>query len=155
MRFLIKSLKIKQFYESITWNSDYWDTKLNDHFHIVLKSLFSILTYQKVYRIKLLKRSFFKIINPPKVSWNMYIFCVKSNVPGKYKNKCFLCSPVSFYNSELYYYENFHVGLTCREIKIVKNLYRNRVFGFFGSVPNDWFRRLNTNYMHIHYYKQL
>ena len=50
MRFSIKSLKIKQFYESITWNSDYWDTKLNDYFHIVLKSLFSILTYQKVYR---------------------------------------------------------------------------------------------------------
>lgn len=134
----------KQFYELITWNSDDWDKTLNDHFENVLTSIREVLPYENVYRIKLLKASFLRVLSLQSILEHV-CFCVKSNCPGKYKNKCLLCSPVYFYDSELHYYENFHVRLPCHEVKIVKNLYKKCVFDFFVSKPNNWFHRLNTN----------
>ena len=70
-------------------------------------------------------------------------FCKKLNSPGRFPFKCELCTPVSFFDSETYYFENFYANLSAVEIRIAKNLYRNRVFCIFGEVPN-WLRIFNS-----------
>ena len=133
----------KTFYDSMTWNRCGWDNKLNEYFDIVIKCLFDNLPYEKVFRIKLLKSRFLRSLSPQSVFYHV-CYCRKANNPGRYSNKCVLCSPVSFYDSEMYYFEHFHAGLTEVEVRIAKNLYRNQLFHLFGRTPN-WFRTLNSD----------
>ena len=146
----------KQFYENLTWDTDGWNSKLNEYFNVVISELYQALPYQKVYRISLLKSRFLRSLTPQSV-FEHVCFCTKSNCPGKHKGKCQLCCPVNFFDSEYRYFECFSVGLSDLELKIVINLYKHLKFDFFGQVPNNWFQRLNTNYFQkiVHYHELL
>ena len=144
--FNTKLIDYKQFYEKLTWDIDGLNSKLNSYFDIVLHELHESLPYTKVYRISLLKNRFLRSLKPQSV-FEHVCFCTKSDCPGKYKRKCQLCCPVNFFDSEYRYFESFGVGLSELDCRIVKNLYTNLKFDFFGQVSNNWFRRLNTNHL--------
>ena len=56
--------------------------------------------------------------------------------------KCELCSPVYFFPSELWYFENFTFGLSDVEKRIAVNLFNDPAFSVFGSIPN-WYHTLS------------
>ena len=138
-----KFKEYKTFYDSITWSRRDWNAKVNDYFDIVIKCLFLNLPYEKVYRIKLLRSHFIRSLTPQSILEHV-CFCQKPNIPD-WNPKCVLCSPVLFNAFDLTYYESFYTGLSEVEVRIAKNLYKKSTFGFFGSEPNNWFHRLNTN----------
>ena len=133
----------KTFYDSLTWNRHSWDIKLNDYFDIVVKTLFENLPYEKIFRIKLLRSRFLRSLTPQSILYHV-CFCRKANNPGRYHNKCMLCCPVSFYDSELFYFEHFHTDLSNIEVRTAKNLYKNQIFLLFGKTPN-WYHTVNSD----------
>ena len=72
----------KTFYDSMTWNCCGWDNKLNEYFDIVIKCLFHNLPYEKVFRIKLLKSPFLRLLSPQSVFYHI-CFCRKANNSGR------------------------------------------------------------------------
>ena len=132
----------KTFYDSLTWNRCDWNSTVDDFFDLVIKCLFEELPYQKVYRLKLLRSRFSHSLTPQNIFRHL-CFCYKARNSVRHPNNCVLCCPVPFFDSELYYYEHFHVGLTKIEVRAAKNLYQNNMFNIFGKTPN-WFRTLNS-----------
>ena len=122
----------KTFYNTLTWNRYWWDTTVNDYFDLVLKELFAKSSYQKVFRLKLLMSRFLRSLTPQSVLSHV-CFCSKS---FKRFQNCCVCATVKFYDSEMYYYEHFHVGLSKIEVRTVKNLYRENIFTIFSKAPN-------------------
>ena len=92
--------------------------------------------------LKLLKSCFLHSLTPQNIFRHL-CFCYKPPNSFKHLNNCVLCSPVSFFDSELYYYEHFYVALSKMEVRAAKNLYQNGVFEVFGKTPN-WFRTIQS-----------
>ena len=89
----------------------------------------------------MLRSAFHRALTPQSILEH-FSYCKKLNNPGRYFLKCELCSPVYFFPSELWYFENFTFGLSDVEKRIAVNLFNNPAFSAFGSVPN-WYRTLN------------
>ena len=132
----------KTFYDSVTWNRYDWNSTVDGFFDLVIKCMFEKLPYQKVYRLKFLRSHFLHSLTPQNIFQHL-CFCYKTPNLVKHLNNCVLCSPVSFFDSELYYYEHFHVALSKIEVRAAKNLYQNGVFEVFGKTPN-WFRTIQS-----------
>ena len=101
-----KFIVYKTFYDSVTWNRCDWNSTVYDFFDLVIKCMFEELPYQKVYRLKLLRSRFLHSLTPQNIFRHL-CFCYKMPNSVKHLNNCVLCSPVSFFDSELYYYEHF------------------------------------------------
>ena len=119
-----------------------WDLKLNQYFDTAFNSLFEILPYQKVYKVKLLRSRFLRCLTPQSILEHLS-FCKKLISPARFPFKCELCSPVSFMPYETNYCDHFYQNLSQEEKSIYNTLYKKGEFSIFGQVPN-WFRTINS-----------